>query len=127
MHKLTAASIAMIMLAVSSHDARAVTQTVKDACRDDYLAYCAAHEVGSDALRDCMADAFDKLSPACVAAIMDSEAANEHATAPERSKRVAHKKHHRRLASPLSRGKRYVRHARRLITSVVHRIRHALR
>ncbi len=57
---------------VTAADARAVTDRVKDACREDYYAYCAAYEVGSEALRSCMRAAQGRLSHACAKAIADS-------------------------------------------------------
>jgi hypothetical protein len=64
---------ALLFCAGSAQAGSPVSQAVKDACRGDYKAYCSQHEVGSQALRDCMSDAFDKLSEPCVSAIMDAE------------------------------------------------------
>ncbi len=85
---------ALLLWAALPQEASAVSQAVKDACRGDYQTYCSQHEVGSEALRDCMADAFDKLSEPCVAAILDSELQREHAQQDEarphkRSQRTA--------------------------------------
>ena len=82
----------------ASQQASAVSQAVKDACRGDYQTHCSQHEVGSDALRDCMADAFDKLSEPCVAAILDLEVQREPAQQDEarphkRSQRTAEGEH----------------------------------
>ena len=64
---------ALLFCAVSGQEASAVSQAVKDACRGDYHAHCSQHAVESKELRDCMAEAFDKLSEPCVSAIMDAE------------------------------------------------------
>jgi hypothetical protein len=116
--------VAVCLLTLVPHRAGAVSEAVKEACRADYHAYCAAHEVGSDALRDCMIGVFDKLSPACVSAIMDSEAPTREATARKHSKHIVRKNPRARAVS--SRPKRYIRHARRAIAAIVHRIRRVL-
>jgi hypothetical protein len=92
---------ALLLWAGLPQEASAVSQAVKDACRGDYLTHCSQHEVGSEALRDCMADAFDKLSEPCVAAILDSELQRDHAQLDEarghkRSQRTAERPHRRK-------------------------------
>lgn len=54
-----------------------VPQAVKDACQGDYEKLCSEHEPESDAVRECMARAFDKLSDGCVTAILDSPLADQ--------------------------------------------------
>jgi hypothetical protein len=57
-------AIAMVAGAVQAH--AAITQRVKDACRDEYFSFCSAHEVGSQELRQCMDKAQDQLSQRCL-------------------------------------------------------------
>jgi hypothetical protein len=138
MRKLTVmlAALAVTPLALGgfARDAHAVSEALKTACRGDYETFCKDHEVGSQALRDCMTDAFEKLSPACVTAILDSDEVKEEAATPnpKPKKRAAHasrKKHHvhahrhDRLAARWNRGKRV---ARRIVSAIVYRVRHAL-
>jgi hypothetical protein len=92
---------ALLLWAALPQEASAVSQAVKDACRADYLQYCSQHEVGSQTLRDCMSDAFDKLSEPCVAAILDSETqkaqAEQEAARPEkRGTRTAQRGHRKK-------------------------------
>jgi len=54
-----------------------VPQAVQDACKKDYEKLCIKHEPESDAARDCMAQAFEKLSDGCVTAILDSSLVDE--------------------------------------------------
>ena len=49
-----------------------VSEKVRKICRDDYFAHCNGHEVGSEALRECMRKAGDKLSPSCVDALVEA-------------------------------------------------------
>jgi hypothetical protein len=92
---------ALLLWAGLPQEAAAISQAVKDACRGDYLTHCSQHEVGSAALRDCMADAFDKLSEPCVAAILDSELQRDHAQQDEagpkaRGNRTAERRPHKK-------------------------------
>src|SRR5262245_58814151 len=91
----------LLLWAALPQEASAVSQAVKDACRGDYQKYCSQHEVGSEALRGCMSDAFDKLSEPCVAAILDSEFQRDSAQQDEvqgrkRSQRTAERPHRRK-------------------------------
>lgn len=54
-----------------------IPQAVKDACSDDYQQHCSTHQPESGAARDCMADAFGKLSDKCVTAILNSDLVEE--------------------------------------------------
>jgi adenylate kinase len=54
------------------HQAGAVSERVRTACRHDYTTFCSAHEVGSDALRQCMHKADKKLSPSCIDALVEA-------------------------------------------------------
>jgi hypothetical protein len=70
--------LATLILAVPASEAMAVSQDVKDACREDYYNYCSSYEVGSKALRSCMRAARRKLSPGCAKALARSgEATSE--------------------------------------------------
>ena len=57
-------------LAVTTSQAGAVSSAVKFACMSDYFSYCSQHEVGSQALRQCMRSAGSKLSKRCVNALV---------------------------------------------------------
>jgi hypothetical protein len=48
----------------------AVSSSVKFACMSDYLSYCSQHEVGSQALRQCMRANGPRLSARCVKALV---------------------------------------------------------
>jgi adenylate kinase len=55
-----------IVLASGVYPAGAVSERVKNACRNDYYAHCGDHAVGSDSLRFCMRRAQDRLSRTCL-------------------------------------------------------------
>jgi adenylate kinase len=56
-----------IVVAISAYQsAEAVSERVKNACRDDYYAHCGDHAVGSASLRFCMRKAQDRLSRTCL-------------------------------------------------------------
>jgi len=112
---------ALLLWAGLPQEASAVSQAVKAACRGDYLTHCSQHEVGSEAVRDCMADAFDKLSEPCVAAILDSEAQRDHAQQDEarphkRSQRTAQRGHRRKHWT------QHVRHGERVAQRFMARV-----
>ncbi|MFA5952841.1 MAG: hypothetical protein WC807_21505 [Hyphomicrobium sp.] len=48
----------------------AYSEQVRNACKNDYLAHCNTHEVGSESLRQCMRNAGPKLEPTCVNALV---------------------------------------------------------
>ena len=50
----------------------AVSDAVTHACRNDYFAYCSAHTVGSEGLRQCMRANGPALSLRCVYALIKS-------------------------------------------------------
>jgi hypothetical protein len=50
--------------------ALAVSEAVTAACKNDYFAYCSAHAVGSDGLRQCMRANGTSLSLRCVYALI---------------------------------------------------------
>ena len=63
-------AIAFGALAVQASQAGAVSTAVKMACMSDYFSYCSQHDVGSQALRQCMRSAGPKLSKRCVNALV---------------------------------------------------------
>ncbi len=104
MHKLFAAFGAVFFLVSPALAGDDVPKSVKDACRGDYEKFCAMHKPESAAVRDCMADAFEKLSDPCVGAILDSSLAEEHAA----QQKVAQAKGHKsktRVSSVHQRGR----------------------
>jgi len=64
------AAAGLSALVVSSVDAYAVSNRVKEACQDDYLRHCSAYEVGSESLRQCMRNVGNGLSASCIAALV---------------------------------------------------------
>ena len=50
----------------------AVSESVTHACKNDYFAYCSAHTVGSEGLRQCMRANGPALSLRCVYALIKS-------------------------------------------------------
>lgn len=65
-------AVAALTLAAVSQSAYAVSDKVKNACKNDYMEHCNTHEVGSESLRACMRKAGPKLSPTCVDALVDA-------------------------------------------------------
>jgi hypothetical protein len=126
MSRLILAASLVFVAALQSPSAMAVSPKVMEACRGDYQAYCSQHEVGSEALRDCMAESFDKLTAPCVAAILDSGAANEPAQPRKSAKRAGRHGHHGGLgvASYIRHGKHV---ARRFVARLASRVRFARR
>jgi hypothetical protein len=57
--------LAITLVCLSASESSAVSEAVKRACRDDYFAFCSAHEVGSEALRSCMRSHRKQLSKRC--------------------------------------------------------------
>ena len=64
------AAAALSALALSNGSAFAVSDQVRDACKDDYFRHCSAYEVGSDALRQCMRNVGEGLSTPCLVALV---------------------------------------------------------
>lgn len=60
------------VLAVSAGSAFAVSDYVKQMCRDDYFEHCSMHEVGSVGLRKCMRAVGPRLSKGCIHALKAS-------------------------------------------------------
>lgn len=64
------AIVAAGVLVLQVSQAAAVSPAVKMACLGDYLSYCSAHPVGSQALRSCMSANGGNLSKRCVSALV---------------------------------------------------------
>jgi len=64
------AALVLCALLVQTSQVGAVNRAVKFACMSDYFAYCSQHEVGSQALRQCMRSVGSKLSKRCVSALV---------------------------------------------------------
>ena len=64
--------VAFGLLAFSFTQAFAVSEAVKSACRDDYMALCSQHEVGSNGLRSCMRSNKKQLSKHCATTLAKS-------------------------------------------------------
>ena len=64
--------IAVALSFVLPQHAQAVSEKVRKVCRDDYMAHCNTHEVGSEELRQCMRKVGGKLSPSCVDALVEA-------------------------------------------------------
>ena len=60
------------VIVLSSSEAIAVSEAVKSACRDDYMALCSQHEVGSNGLRSCMRSNKKQLSKHCATTLAKS-------------------------------------------------------
>lgn len=122
---------ALLVWAGLPSDAFAVSQAVKDACREDYLKYCSQHEIGSDALRGCMSDAFDKLSEPCVSAILDSELQRDQARQAEtrpgahaRGQRTAERRHKKHWTEHVKHGERVAQRFMSRVAMKVNRFLH---
>lgn len=72
---LSLGSITILVLGADAH--AVVSQKVKRACKNDYLAYCSQHAVGSPALRTCMRSAHNSLSKTCLEALVDDGEVSE--------------------------------------------------
>jgi len=68
--KLTFALLTLAVSALSASQATAVSEAVTNACINDYFAYCSAHAVGSEGLRQCMRANGPALSLRCVYALI---------------------------------------------------------
>lgn len=59
-----------VWMGLSGAPARAVSESVTNACRTDYFEHCSAHAVGSEGLRRCMRANGHALSLRCVYALI---------------------------------------------------------
>ena len=57
---------------INVHSVSAYSDTVNDRCSNDYHAYCRQHALGSTELRYCFEANRNKLSQACVNALVDA-------------------------------------------------------
>jgi hypothetical protein len=64
--------LAPLTLAIATPVAFAVSDQVRQLCREDYFTHCPNHAVGSANLRRCMKTAGPKLSSGCVRALVAS-------------------------------------------------------
>jgi hypothetical protein len=65
-------ALALTALSANAGLATAASPRVERACKNDYLQFCPAYEVGSAGLRSCMRQAGKRLSPRCIDALRDS-------------------------------------------------------
>lgn len=65
------------LVVFSSSQALAVSEAVKQACRDDYMSLCGQHEVGSQGLRSCMRSNKKQLSKHCATTLAKSGQASK--------------------------------------------------
>jgi hypothetical protein len=66
-----------LSLSFSASAALAVSDAVKNACRDDYHKHCDKLEVGSEELRACMKSKATELSHGCLQALVDNKEVTE--------------------------------------------------
>jgi hypothetical protein len=69
---LRAGALAIFLGISLTSTAGAVSQSVRDACKTDYFAYCSAHPVESESLRGCMKAVGLRLSPRCLYALVSA-------------------------------------------------------
>jgi hypothetical protein len=62
----------VILTVAGATGAAAVSDQVRQSCREDYYTHCPNHAVGSENLRRCMKTAGPKLSSACIKALVSS-------------------------------------------------------
>jgi adenylate kinase len=63
---------------VAAGQAHAVSQRVRNACRDDYHRFCSAYAVGTPELRQCMTRVGSGLSRGCINALLETGEINGH-------------------------------------------------
>lgn len=68
----TLLAVTAALLTVSAGAAFAVSDYVKQMCRDDYFQHCSMHPVGSVSLRKCMRAVGPRLSKGCIVALKAS-------------------------------------------------------
>lgn len=62
-------AFASTIIVISAGSAFAVSDLVRQMCRDDYFEHCSMHEVGSPGLRKCMRAVGPRLSKGCIHAL----------------------------------------------------------
>lgn len=70
-------ALAIGLLTFSFDQGFAVSEAVRSACRDDYMALCSQHEVGSQELRSCMRSNKKQLSKTCATTLAKSGEASK--------------------------------------------------
>lgn len=70
--RTTLAGLAATLLAASATAAAAYNEKIQKNCKDDYLAYCSAHPIGSTGMRRCMEANGKQLSRKCVNSLVDA-------------------------------------------------------
>jgi hypothetical protein len=65
--------ITTVAVVLSATCAGAISQSVRQACSNDYHTHCDKLEVGSQQLRTCMRGVAGKLSKGCIQALVDSK------------------------------------------------------
>ncbi len=69
---LTQLCVSAAAFVVFTPAAFAVSDQVRNLCREDYFTHCPSHEVGSANLRRCMKTAGPRLSSGCIRALVAS-------------------------------------------------------
>lgn len=71
---MLAGAVCLTALVMTSLSAGAVSQRVKDACRNDYYRHCPSYAIGSPQLRTCMTKAGKRkqLTRKCLRALIDT-------------------------------------------------------
>ncbi len=77
-------------LASSAH---AVSERLKQACRDEYFAYCSAHAVGSPGLRKCMRASQHLFSDRCLRELVAAGKASKRDVLRYRARRAQRASH----------------------------------
>jgi hypothetical protein len=57
---------------IAAGQAQAISQRVKNACRDDYHRFCSAYAVDTSELRQCMTRVGGSLSRGCINALLET-------------------------------------------------------
>jgi hypothetical protein len=70
--RLGALVVLATFLMTHAGPAAAYSERLRQACRNDYLSFCAGYEVGSAELKQCMRKAGGTLSGPCVNALVDA-------------------------------------------------------
>ena len=70
-------TLALALFVFSTSQVLAVSEAVKQACQDDYMALCNQHEVGSQELRSCMRANKKQLSKQCATTLAKSGEASK--------------------------------------------------
>lgn len=66
-----ASLLCVLALTLPIATAKAASERVKSACKDDYFRHCSSHALGSDSLRQCMRGVGENLSTGCLVALVE--------------------------------------------------------